>query len=204
MRFAKKLRRDGAGRPPSRSDQRVWLGETRPQNQVRGAAFCVSDDFARACQWSRSRRKSSISRRKAVPVRLNFGEAAAQAFDLSLQHRDLRWFIGRVTRRAHRCAGKISPAPFGGPRRRLERLQSSDWPDMHQICAPLRVRLKPPASRIPIAAKLRQAKPTSIPPGGFGRGESRRKVNRKRRTLEPLSAPLRPPGRPPSSFARRG
>ena len=45
-------------------DQRESPDETRPQNQVRGAAFSPSADFARACQWSRSRRKSSICRRR--------------------------------------------------------------------------------------------------------------------------------------------
>ncbi|HEY1783859.1 MAG TPA: hypothetical protein VGG79_26105 [Roseiarcus sp.] len=53
---------------------------------------------------------------QAIPARLNLGEEAAQAFDLSLQHRGLRRFIGHVTRRVDCCgaiAGNIGPAPLG-------------------------------------------------------------------------------------------
>jgi hypothetical protein len=47
------------------SDQPQGPGETRPQNQVRGPALLCSPDLARFCQWSRLRRRSSISWRRS-------------------------------------------------------------------------------------------------------------------------------------------
>ena len=79
---------------------------------------------------------------QAVPVRLNLGEELAQALDLRLQYWDLRRFVGRGSRHVHGCAaipGNVRPPPLGGRLRRLGRLRSSDWPSIHQTCAPLRV-----------------------------------------------------------------
>lgn len=83
---------------------------------------------------------------QAVPVRLNLGEELAQALDLRLQYRDIQGrFLGGVTRWVHRCAaapGNIAPTPLDGRWRRLGRLRSSDWPGIHQTCAPLPVRVE--------------------------------------------------------------
>jgi hypothetical protein len=125
------------------SDQPQGPGETRPQNQVRGPALLCSADLARFCQWSRSRRRSSISWRRSS--RFAFISARSwQAQDLRLQDRNLQGQIGSfVFCRVHfsiPVSRGVAPAPLQGRWRRPGTRRSSVRQTFHQPCAPFRIR----------------------------------------------------------------